>query len=404
MARSILFACVTILCSFVATNSVPAQIDVYSDGTDGVLSFGCCGSTTIDLSQAITGNWYDPVAPEDAGKGIYDPNVWAIVYKFESVSVDRRNLYFNPHPSGAPVVFLVQNDATFSGAALYLNANGFIAGPGGFNGGKSVIGNEPASAGLGPGGGGTEEGQPGSGAGYATVGDGVDPGIVYGNAGVFPLIGGSGGSGSDAAGYTGGGGGGAILIAVGGKLTMNSSIYANGTSPNQFNSAGGSGGAIRLVADEIVGDGNLQALGGRSGNTLGGGDGRIRIEANDDTLITEGQPQASRGVPQNPVNIFPDPTVPVIRSVSLGGDAVPADPRPLGVDLTFSDPGIYELVIQAENVPTSSTLNVRVTPRRGEEFNVAASFQSGNTTSSTWTASLDLPDGASNIIVRAEIP
>lgn len=378
-----------------------AQIAVPSDGSDGVLSLGCCGTTTIDLANALTGNWDDPVAPEDEGRGIYDPSIWAVVFKYESVSLSNRTLQFTNHPSGAPVVWLVEGDVTIASTAhLHVNSNGRTAGPGGGHGGTQSSGGEAISAGRGPGGGGVTPGGAATGGSYAAQGTGPAPGPIYGNPGVFPLIGGSGGTAITTA--NGGGGGGAILIAAGGRITVDGSLTANGHSVSVGTAGAGSGGGIRLIADEIVGTGTISARGGTG--THAGGFGRIRLEANAISLTSSGIPEASVGTVVEPLRLFPDASTPTIRSVSLGGENVPDDPRPGGVDLTLADPGVHELTIEAENVPTDSIVTVRVTPRTGEDFSVEASFVSGNITASTWTATLDLPSGASHIGVRAELP
>ena len=60
-----------------------AQLNIPSDGTDGV--FAPTQSVEVDLSQAVSGNWNDPQLPANLGKGIYDRNQWAIVFKYQSV-------------------------------------------------------------------------------------------------------------------------------------------------------------------------------------------------------------------------------------------------------------------------------------------------------------------------------
>ncbi len=77
-----------------------AQITVPgSDGSDGELHI--TESTTIDLSDAVTGKWDDDNAAH-AGKGIYDPDKWAIVFKYTRVTIDSgRTLSFKNHPSRA---------------------------------------------------------------------------------------------------------------------------------------------------------------------------------------------------------------------------------------------------------------------------------------------------------------
>src|SRR5262249_11655888 len=96
-----------------------------------------------------------------------------------------------------PVYILARSNVTIHGTISVDGQNGGPAvsvsegGPGGFNGGGPGI--PPgffAGAGQGPG-----RGLPGQGASYGTVGAGGVP--VYGNLLLFPLVGGSGGGGSD---------------------------------------------------------------------------------------------------------------------------------------------------------------------------------------------------------------
>ncbi len=147
-----------------------AQLTIPSDGSDGV--FAPTADTIVDLSQAVTGHW-DDNNTANAGKGIYDPDKWAIVFKYSSINIpgvrDTNSnvvgvaITFRNHPSRAPVVWLVRGDVTIDGL---LNLNGESKfrgpdalqpgepGPGGFRGG--VEGPQGLGAGLGPGGGGEE--------------------------------------------------------------------------------------------------------------------------------------------------------------------------------------------------------------------------------------------------------
>lgn len=400
---SLLVGTVVCLCLI---SSVSAQLAVPSDGTDGALNITV--NTTIDLGEAITGNWDDPVPSEDMGNGIYDPSVWAVVYKYESVSVSgNRTLSFTNHPSGAPVVWLVDGPVNIAGT-VNLSGSGQYPGPGGFYGGRY-------GAGLGPGGAlDTLPGTNGAGASYASLGEGLRTGEIYGNAKIFPLIGGSGGSSSP--GYAGGGGGGALLIATDDTVTVDGLIVANagdGISPaysGNHSSGGGSGGGIRIIANHVSGNGSLQAKGGRRLGSTGashssqyGGDGRIRLECFENSMLDPGQPTASFGAPDEPALIFPDENTPVIRSIRLGGRDVPADPKVLTYTpgLTFEATGDYTLEIEASMVPSDAEIEVRLTPGQGEVQIFNAGFVSGNLGSSLWMATVTLPEGRMEIQARA---
>ena len=139
--------------------SLPAQaLNVPSDGSDG--AFAPSANVQIDLSQAVTGNWNQDNAA-NAGKGIYDPNKWAVVFKYSSVDIPGGvTVTFKNHPSGAPVVWFVQGDANINANAVINikgadgNQSGGLAepGPGGFRGGSAGSATAPPPAGFGPGG------------------------------------------------------------------------------------------------------------------------------------------------------------------------------------------------------------------------------------------------------------
>jgi len=85
----------------------------------------------------------------------------------------------------------------------------------------------------------------------------------------------------------GGNGGGGIQLSVGGVLTNNGTIRANGNNSSMYNgrsSGGGSGGFINLTAGEFTGGGTINANGGSAVSTTytggGGAGGRIAIYYN----------------------------------------------------------------------------------------------------------------------------
>ena len=116
------------------------DINVPSDGSDGV--FAPPTNIVIDLSQAVTGVW-DQNNSDNAGRGVYDPEKWAVVFKFASVTIPTNvTVRFANHPSRAPVVWLVQGNVVINGV---VSVNGQAAdensslanvniegGPGGF--------------------------------------------------------------------------------------------------------------------------------------------------------------------------------------------------------------------------------------------------------------------------------
>ena len=402
MKPSILFS---LLCIALAPAAL-AQLAVPSDGSDGALIVS--SNTVIDLSQAVTGSW-DANNSDHAGSGIYDSNQWAVVFKYSSVTLyanrdtngtlTGNNVTFINHPSHAPVIWLVQGNVAINGN---LNLNGqpgtsatpqqyFPAepGPGGFRGGAS--GPLGTGSGYGPGGGmaGIGLGSSGSYAG------------AYGNPQILPLIGGSGSagvSGGFSGTYSGSAGGGAILIVAGGNVSVSGSITANGGS---IGSANGSGGAIRIVADQILGNGTIDA------SLPAGAPGRTRMEANFLSPQLTIFPNAIAVPPTKTPVIFPATNAPAVSLVSVDGQPAPADPTaPLSstADLRIQNPNPVNLIFQTRNLPIQGTVSVRVTPKYGPTTILTATNVSGDINQALCQATAHLPEGFCVIQARATAP
>lgn len=381
-----------------------------ADGSDGALNI--TSNTTMDLSQAVAANW-DTASPQP-GKGVYDAQKWAVVYKYSSVNVAAgATLTVANHPSRAPVVWLVSGNVTISGT-VRLDGGATVVGqtsepgPGGFRGGAGTADfNAIAGNGLGPGGGGNFEGifgRNGNGGSHAALGSGGAPRPVYGNPVILPLLGGSGGGGSTHGNASGGAGGGAILIAATGTVTISGTVSVRGGNGLVAN-GGGSGGAIRVVCGTLAGTGSLDARGGINGHP--GGEGRIRLEAQSgggSLVLTPGVPVEPAS---NPALVWAPETVSGIRVVSVGSNAVPADPRaslgPAPADLRFDSAAPLTVTIETRNVETANaTVKLLVRPKYGDGMDVEASFASGTTETALWTAQVSVPQGFSAMQARVD--
>ena len=325
-----------------------------------------------------------------------------------------------------------------------------LGGPGGFDGGRGGKDDLQARAdviiggsGLGPGGGrggyqrahgcfgGVYSHSEGSSAGYATKGSGAasgsctevadepERGQPYGTPELLPLIGGSGGGGgrggTNYPGVGGGGGGGAILLAASGALTVTGAINATGgdtaqgvgTGVGAFGGAG-SGGAIKLMATSIKGNGSLVALGGclffngvarqhcstRNGSAeyLQGGDGRIRIEGENITFSGSSQPAYTRSLPK-PIATT---DLPSIRIASIAGVNVPTNPTgsaDVSLPATTTDPVI--VTFATANVPTGNAIKLRIVPAYGVPIEVLSPAISGTVASGSASVSVTPPQGPS---------
>lgn len=381
-----------------------------ADGSDG--PFNPTSNIEVRLDWAPNGTWDGPNPNPGEGLGVYDPEKWAIVFRYSEVNIPSGvTVSFFNHPANPPVVWLVDGPVTINGtvnlSASGIDATGFyLGGPGGFRGAGVQVG----VGGLGIGGGTVNAGgQYGSGE------------RQYGNDRVIPLIGGSGGgyklSGPSGSGPGPGmGSGGAILIASTGTISINGIVLANGGTG--FSTSGGAGGGLRLVCHRLQGGGQLRAVGGIPNFGPWGGPGRIRIEANEVTFADVGDPTASFGLPGEIAQIWPDDAIaPAVRLVSLGSEAVPLDPRAdfafPNADVNVTSGAALILVIECRNIPTGFdppdteawNVKARVVPRGGgAQFTVDATYVSGNYDLSIWEAEITLPNGFSGIQVRASMP
>ena len=217
------------------------------------------------------------------------------IFHFTSITVGTGvTVRLTARKINGPVVWLASGDIRIDGivdlsgekgqnAIEYINCGSrspSIPGSGGFPGGVGRCESNVPQSGAGPGGGRVTFGARAlQGAGHATEANFGVPGAskAYGNSFIVPLLGGSGGAGGDTYAPSGGGGagGGAILAASSTRIVINGQIKADGGNGGVVWGGSGSGGAIRLVSNDIEGAGTLNAGGGDSYGSAG----RIRLEA-----------------------------------------------------------------------------------------------------------------------------
>lgn len=387
-----------------------AAFNVPSDGSDG--AFNPTSRVQVDLSEAAIGHWNDNNAAH-AGKGVYDPDKWAVVFKYSSVNIPAGvTVTFKNHSPNAPVVWLVQGDVNIagdvdvSGNFSYRRRGGVEeGGPGGFRGG---FGGFEVNRGFGPGGA-DDHGF----ASFGRRGDDASTAHTYGSATLNPLIGGSGsrsmygdeakepGEGGDSY-YNGGSGGGAILIAAGGSISVSGRIRADGGGNPDV--ATGSGGAIRLLADTINAAPDAEV----SANAYKSGAGRIRVEMNKGSFRAGCAPVASFAPAGASPTIWPPETQPRITITKIGNIAAPSDPAARldypNQDINLPGTAPVAVTLQASNVPLNWKVSVRATPYSGQGSEVEATFKSGDLASSVWQAMITPAEGFTALQARAYKP
>ncbi len=389
-----------------------------ANGSDGALNITT--DTVIDLSQAVTGLW-DADNTANAGRGVYDPAKWAIVFKYSSVTVAAtKTLTFTNHPSRAPVVWLVSGNVTINGTVSLDGQTAALPprlsepGPGGFRGGSGYYGAGVAeSAGLGVGGGSLNNGG-------SFGSSGISGTVPYGNPSMIPLFGGAGGGGGAHTSGGGGAGGGAILVACAASVNITGELRANGGIGGSYQYFGanyvggnGSGGGIRIVADTLSGSaGIIKALGDGGGRL--GGVGRIRLEraVNSNTLTVTPDPSLVTRNGGDVAMLWPPTDAPQVKIVSIGGQTTPADPRAefgtSGADTVLAQTSSTTVIIETTNVEQASQVMVRGTPRTNGNFTEVAATVSSVVTPIPlvvrWTATLPVNSGYSAVQVKVIRP
>lgn len=341
-----------------ALNSPAAVFDSGSDGSFGHINL--VGSQTTNLT-----------VPPDG------------VFKCGNITLAcGSTLKFNRNGLNTPVFLLATGAVSISGAIVVSGSSASLAlagspGPGGFSGGMGGIsgGRTVGGDGAGPGGGKNLATRMGAAFGFVRNANTN----TYGNALLSPLLGGSGGAGTDVAngGGGGGGGGGAILIAsnvkiefVGGCCCGNigavNAVGGNGSGAPY--AGGGSGGAVRLVAPYIGGSGVVDTTGGSGGACCGypefGSQGRIRIDCLDDyayrALTYAGS--FTRG---SQMFVFPASSN-RLDILQAAGQSIPLGTGSgVTVSLPFGATNSQTVTLRAEGFTNAVPIRIAVTPDTG---------------------------------------
>lgn len=290
-----------------------------------------------------------------------------------------RTLTFRGNPNNTPVYLLAQGDVVISGTIDVSGGQGNSVqggqpGPGGFGGGSpGSVGVAPGD-GHGPGGG--KAGDTGFGANSAgggsygtqsTSGSTTRRGSTYGTSLLIPIVGGSGGAGTvGTPGAGGGGGAGGITVASTTKITLAGRIAAIGGRDSSAANAG-SGGAIRLVAPVVSGNGSMDV-----GAYNGGGAGRIRVDATDRAGISFSlSPSAATASFGSMLLVLPSP-LPRLDIVEAAGTVIAEGSGPVNVQLPFGSSPARQVKVQARDFNAVVPITIVLTPDHGPSSSVNA--------------------------------
>ncbi|MEK7710629.1 MAG: hypothetical protein AAB341_01935 [Planctomycetota bacterium] len=365
MYKQLMFVSVALALAGGSPNVRAELFDFGSDGTFGVISVGDNTTMTVNL-------------PPDG-----------IIHATTVTVGSGGTLRFNRNPLNTPVYLLatgnvlVRGQIDVSGKGGTSNPPvGGLGGPGGFDGGMPGFGGGvPPGAGHGPGAGLGQTATVQAGlAAYGPVNFSARStnGHVYGSPLLIPLVGGSGGGGTlGQPGLGGGGGGGAILIASNTRIDIPSpgSVVANGGRPAGCQVNEGSGGAIRLLAPVVAGNGSIQV---GSGECNAAGYGRIRVDSIDRTALQLGfSPNASTTSVGSTMFAFPD-VVPRLDIVDVGDRIIPVGaPDPVTILLPFGSNPTLQIYVRATHFTGVVPIDVVLTPDNGDRVIYPAEINMG---------------------------
>jgi hypothetical protein len=371
-----------------------------STGTDGALNITTPGVT-----------YFDPKALKlTPGTNIFN---------FTTIAIAAGStLMFSERVFHGPVFFLASGDVTINGTvdldgesslgptATAAEQTGAFAGSGGYSGGLGGIHGDANHQAL-----------PGNGPGGGAAGDinSTPPQAVGGsfsaNRFLVPLVGGSGGGGTNdnsQYGAQGGAGGGAILIASSTKITLdgpgagNGLILARGGSGGVLQrGCGGSGGAVRLIANTVAGANNYGIFVDRLGVgscSVANTNGLARVEANN---ISYSPTQlVGAGIFSVPYVLnLPNAPLAAITVISVNGIPINANPFSFP-DATINTSSPVAVVISATNVPLASTVKLYVVSDLQPNQSIPVTL-TGNDKASTATVNVTFGPGGSRGFVKA---
>jgi hypothetical protein len=292
---------------------------------------------------------------------------------------------FRPNAANTPVYVLSQGDIRIEGqiqlvgqGAPASTISGGLGGPGGFRGGNRATDGLSAGPGHGPGGGGQQFGnirdwELAGAAGHRwspANGRNAQNGAAYGTPVLIPLIGGSGGGGGWE--NAGGGGGGAILLASATRIGHFGAISANGGEAADYN--GGSGGAVRLVAPIIEGNGIIDVRGASASAP-----GRIRIDSVDARNPNFNTPDTVASTGSLLLTGLDLPGAPRLEVVQIGRIAVvPGEQNSVSILLPAGSTPEQPVTLRAANFGRKFALQVVLTPDTGGRQTYTAEVDNSN--------------------------
>ena len=208
------------------------------------------------------------------------------------------------------------------------------------------------------------------------------------------------------------------MIAASDTIQMEGQLVARGGGGDEYDhyqwGGSGSGGAVRLVATHLLGNGGINVLGGstwfnwtdgyygQQGGTAGGS-GRIRLDSSENSFSGSVAGSITRGF--QPI-IIPAANQAVSLAIkSIAG--VAASTAPSGalanpdVIIPAQQTNPIPVLVNCTNIPLNTEISVVVQPANGSDVQAVGINNAGTTASSTATVSLNIPRGGGIIYAKA---
>jgi len=369
------------------------------------LLFPSAQSIAIEFNSGSNGSFGAILIEEDT---VIDLPPDGIIHATTITINPETRLEFKRNELNTPVYLLATGDIIIDGE-ISISANGRLGGPGGFDGGMKYNSETLSSgAGYGPGAGLGGSSYEGGNAGFKVRAShyyspsnsyvfGPLDGKAYGNTLLVPIIGGSGGGGSTSG--EGGGGGGAIVVASNTAIIFDKA--GNGLSLGYGNTRGvgviktftsrttgaGSGGAVRLVAPSVIGEGYIGDTGVFIDSFSNGpSEGRSRID-----VINRLDVQTRADSIGSFMQVFP-PVNSRLDIIEVAGNNIPeGTSNEFVVTLPINTPTQQTIIVQGRDFVGTVPVRIVVTPDTGEPIVTDTQLDMSSGTPATVTIDVDLP-------------
>jgi hypothetical protein len=188
------------------------------------------------------------------------------------------------------------------------------------------------------------------------------------------------------------------LIASSTSITISGNVWARGGQNLSSAVNAGSGGAVRLLAPVVRGNGTIDVRGSAGDGSAG--NGRIRVDTIDRSalqLAYSPQPLSTVGAD---MFVFP-PKVPRLDIVEAAGTTIPVDtPQLVTVQLPFGADPNRTVTVQAKDFGAQVPISVVLTPDSGDRIIVNSQIDNTAQTPASVAVPVTFPQ---NVLITVSV-